>query len=115
MRTSIMRTILRASTSLIIAVIVMFAASPAMAERYEYDPQGRLTSVTYADGKRLTYTYDPAGNVLSTQAGDAPDRGCCRVGGSGGGLANGVLASLAIVGLLARRRPRADSPGTRTQ
>ena len=36
-------------------------AAPASAT-YTYDGRGRLASVTYEDGKTITYTYDAAGN-----------------------------------------------------
>lgn len=32
---------------------------------YQYDRLNRLTSVTYGDVNRISYTYDPAGNRLS--------------------------------------------------
>jgi YD repeat-containing protein len=32
---------------------------------YQYDRLNRLTSVTYGDGTRIAYLYDPAGNRLS--------------------------------------------------
>ena len=31
---------------------------------YTYDDAGRLVSVDYGDGMRITYTYDAAGNML---------------------------------------------------
>ncbi|RLF31330.1 MAG: hypothetical protein DRN07_07415 [Thermoplasmata archaeon] len=31
---------------------------------YTYDDAGRLVSVDYGDGMRITYTYDTAGNML---------------------------------------------------
>jgi YD repeat-containing protein len=35
------------------------------AETYQYDPEGRLTDVSYANGGLLHYTYDGNGNILS--------------------------------------------------
>jgi len=34
----------------------------AATDTYTYDAYGRLASVTYADGSKITYIYDPAGN-----------------------------------------------------
>ena len=39
---------------------------------FEYDARNRLTTVTDAEGGRLTFTYDPAGNLIET-ATVAPD------------------------------------------
>ena len=34
---------------------------------YEYDEQGRVTRVTYADGSYVIYTYDKNGNIINTE------------------------------------------------
>jgi YD repeat-containing protein len=34
---------------------------------YTYDDAGRLTQVSYPNGKTITYTYDKAGNLLTRQ------------------------------------------------
>jgi YD repeat-containing protein len=34
---------------------------------YSYDDAGRLTQVSYPNGKTITYTYDKAGNLLTRQ------------------------------------------------
>jgi YD repeat-containing protein len=49
---------------LALAAIVIVAVAPAAlaATQYKYDAQGRLISVVYDDGKRITYTYDETGN-----------------------------------------------------
>lgn len=42
------------------------APTPASAaETYQYDPVGRLSDVSYANGGSLHYTYDANGNILS--------------------------------------------------
>jgi YD repeat-containing protein len=40
----------------------MFWGAPAWAITYEYDELGRVTKVTYDDGKYVQYQYDAAGN-----------------------------------------------------
>lgn len=53
--------------AVLVCVIIVFAtlstaqAAPLSAT-YAYDGRGRLASVTYSDGKTVTYTYDAAGN-----------------------------------------------------
>jgi YD repeat-containing protein len=53
---------------------VVLAASPAHAERFQYDDAGRLVMVVYEDLSSITYEYDDAGNLLSvtTTAAGAP-------------------------------------------
>jgi len=34
-----------------------------IAQTYSYNPGGRITSVTYAGGAQVKYTYDAAGNI----------------------------------------------------
>jgi YD repeat-containing protein len=34
---------------------------------YTYDELNRLTSVSYGDGKVVSYTYDAAGNILTVE------------------------------------------------
>src|SRR5262245_8038186 len=47
-------------------VVVALCGGPARAsETYGYDPMGRLTDVSYANGGSLHYTYDGNGNILS--------------------------------------------------
>ncbi len=42
---------------------VSMSNAPASADvTYAYDDLGRVSSITYDDGKRVTYSYDPAGN-----------------------------------------------------
>ena len=45
-------------------VVVSPAAAGTMT--YGYDVLHRLTSVQYPDGSSIAYTYDPAGNLLTT-------------------------------------------------
>lgn len=52
---------IRASAALSMALLL--AAGPASATVfYAYDDLGRVTSITYDDGKRVAYSYDAAGN-----------------------------------------------------
>ncbi|MEE9345148.1 MAG: endo alpha-1,4 polygalactosaminidase [Methylococcales bacterium] len=46
----------------------------AQAISYSYDNLGRLTNVTYDNGTKIDYRYDPAGNLLSlNSSGTVPD------------------------------------------
>ncbi|MGE5416831.1 MAG: Ig-like domain-containing protein [Acidobacteriota bacterium] len=45
--------------------LALLLVLPAAADIYTYDDLNRLTSVTYDDGSKITYTYDAAGNILS--------------------------------------------------
>ncbi|MFQ5528392.1 MAG: RHS repeat domain-containing protein [Thermoanaerobaculia bacterium] len=70
----------RSSPALAAAVLsvllLVLTATPASAERFQYDPAGRLTRVIYDDLSSITYEYDPNGNVLSvttTAAGSPGD------------------------------------------
>ncbi|HWA91456.1 MAG TPA: RHS repeat domain-containing protein [Rhizomicrobium sp.] len=59
------------ATSLLCAVLLAAAASPAEAGvSYQYDTLGRLSTASYDNGKQIVYTYDPAGNrtLVVTQA-----------------------------------------------
>lgn len=61
---------LRHAVACTVVWIAMSIAAPgawaiAGPETYMYDPLGRLTSVTYPDGKAVTYAYDSAGNRTS--------------------------------------------------
>ena len=49
--------------------IAVLASATLLADTtsYTYDAAGRLTQVTYPNGKTITYTYDAAGNLLSRQ------------------------------------------------
>jgi YD repeat-containing protein len=58
----------RIALSLALPLLAMAAVT------YSYDDAGRLTKVDYGDGRTITYTYDPTGNLLSrttTAAGGA--------------------------------------------
>jgi len=48
------------------AAIILMIAAPAHAETYEYDELNRLTKVNYENGTVVEYTYDAAGNMLSS-------------------------------------------------
>jgi YD repeat-containing protein len=63
------------------ALLVAMALSAARADTsYTYDALGRISTVTYDDGKRVTYAYDAAGNrtsyvvdlVVAPQPGNRP-------------------------------------------
>ena len=53
---------------LLSAVLLLAVALAAGTVNYKYDDAGRLTSVSYADGTVIVYTYDNAGNMLARTA-----------------------------------------------
>jgi YD repeat-containing protein len=59
-RPKVFRLLLAAAFALAAAV-----TSANAAETYTYDPVGRLSDVSYANGGSLHYTYDGNGNILS--------------------------------------------------
>ena len=80
----------------------------AQTVNYTYDTTGRLTSVNYPNGKTLSYSYDPAGNLLrrlvSTPAtGTAPVITAAGVGNAasyaGGGVAPGEVVVIFGTGI----------------
>ena len=40
--------------------------APGATVTYQYDALHRLIAVDYGNGARIAYTYDPAGNILTT-------------------------------------------------
>jgi len=62
-----------AATVLLFLLLLLGTALPAGAATYTYDALGRLTSVTYSFGQRLTYTYSPSGNLLKVVQDTVPD------------------------------------------
>lgn len=53
-------------------VVFTGAAVQAATASYTYDALGRLTGVTYSDGKMAGYTYDAAGNRAQLLSGTLP-------------------------------------------
>ena len=47
-------------------LLFMPGSLPAGTVSYQYDALHRLTSVDYGNGTTIAYTYDPAGNILTT-------------------------------------------------
>ena len=47
-------------------VLFLALASTLTAQKvnYAYDSAGRLTEAVYPNGTRMSYTYDPAGNII---------------------------------------------------
>ena len=56
----------------IITLLMTGIALSANAAVYTYDNLNRLTSVTYKNGQKINYTYDPGGNMLTADS-DDPD------------------------------------------
>lgn len=55
-------------TALFALLMFLFMLSPAAsAAQYKYDKLHRLTEVVYDNGTRVSYSYDPAGNILSVK------------------------------------------------
>lgn len=54
-----------AAASLVFVPVVVLGLLPVEAQTYQYDPAGRLVSVTYDSGKKMSYSYDGAGNLTS--------------------------------------------------
>ena len=52
-------------TLLLSALVLLAVALAADTVNYKYDDADRLTSVSYADGTVIAYTYDNAGNMLA--------------------------------------------------
>lgn len=51
-----------------LALMIFFAVSSVLlAEKYEYDTQGRLIKVTYDDDSSITYAYDEVGNLMESE------------------------------------------------
>lgn len=58
---------------IVTAIITLFLASIALSANaavYTYDSLHRLTSVTYKNGQKIVYTYDPGGNMLTVDSHD---------------------------------------------
>ncbi len=72
-----------------ILIIPGFAHAAARTEVYGYDSLGRLSSITYPDGKILSYTYDAAGN-RKVSAGSV-GTGTGGSGGTGTGGSGGIF------------------------
>ncbi|MEM6532099.1 MAG: RHS repeat domain-containing protein [Myxococcota bacterium] len=47
-------------------------AAEASAQSYQYDAQGRLSRVDYADGSSIEYTLDASGNITAVQSTPPP-------------------------------------------
>lgn len=58
--------------TLVASLVAIMVAANVQAEVRKYDTHGRLTSVVYDTGFRVTYTYDQNGNVLTSSAQDDP-------------------------------------------
>lgn len=79
------------STGLLLLILcalcltVVLVPGIASAVTYEYDDLNRVTRVVYDDGKTITYNYDAAGNITSTETGEGSDNnsgflGCSMAG-----------------------------------
>ena len=58
-----------------------FATGVALAATatYDYDALGRLTGITYADGKAVIYQYDAAGNRTQVASGTLSSYACLNL------------------------------------
>jgi hypothetical protein len=91
------------------------AWAAAGTEQFKYDALGRLTQVTFADGKTLNYGYDKAGNrtisgptpvgppgtftkTAGTSPGGTVGPGSITIQNTGTGAISNVVISLAFVG-----------------
>ncbi len=53
---------------ILLLLIILFTTLPASAAVYTYDELNRITSVTYPNGQKISYTYDAGGNMLSVDS-----------------------------------------------
>jgi YD repeat-containing protein len=53
------------STLILVALGMYDPLHAADSAAYTYDANGRVATVTYANGTKITYTYDAAGNRAS--------------------------------------------------
>ena len=95
---------------LAVLVSTFIAGGAAWAESYAYDAAGRLTKVTYDDGKTIDYTYDANGNVTELVAdppavdvpvAPPPPKPTCGCAATDGAAVFGLLLG---AGALRRRR-----------
>lgn len=77
------------SLRVLLAALVLAAASDA--QTFTYDGAGRLTQVTYASGKTISYVYDANGNLVSQNTTPQPPSS----GGGGGGGGGCFIATAA--------------------
>ena len=86
-------------------LIFFMLAGPLVGQtaNYSYDSAGRLTGISYPNGKVLTYSYDPAGNmrqrvVTTVGSGAAPASSAAAVAhaasATGGPVAPGELVTI---------------------
>ncbi len=52
---------------ILVMLIILPCAAYAVTINYTYDLNGRLTQARYDNGTTITYSYDPAGNLLSRE------------------------------------------------
>lgn len=50
------------------ALLFWVSSATFAATSYTYDDLNRLTKVAYDDGRSISYTYDAAGNLLTTRS-----------------------------------------------
>lgn len=49
----------------LVLLIILLGTVTVEASTYTYDSLNRLTTVTYDNGQKITYSYDSGGNILS--------------------------------------------------